>query len=337
MKRKRSLMVGMTDYTGVAFTEIVSHIRDWRDETSRCIETLAGVRTKVVADRDRLDGPDDIIAYINHFVDLFGRYLCDFDRLLEELPIGVIDAHLEIVEQIYTSSKFEDTLCARFTQDHIDRRMKDERLRSLVDEIYSESRSMLADYRDLSNLVPRLRTFVGTSLMPERELEQKFGILYSAAQVRIDFDTWTSEAKAIQCYSVAAIFIDLDDFKRLNTEFTESVVDRSILGPMQQLLTDSCLHRGAAYRHGGEEFVILLPNQGIGEASSFAENLRGHVEVQEFQVGGQTISLTISAGVAVWPLHGEGIEQVIEEANRAERQAKEAGKNQVRTAARPRC
>ena len=142
-----------------------------------------------------------------------------------------------------------------------------------------------------------------------RELEQKFQVLYSAAQERRDFDLWIEQAAGIQGYSVAVLFLDVDDFKRLNTLYTESVIDRTLLLELQQLVRCLCLHRGGAYRHGGEELLVLLPNCGLEEASLFAEKLRSQIASYDFRVGNQAVPITVSVGVAVWP-HGASLQAV---------------------------
>ncbi len=182
------------------------------------------------------------------------------------------------------------------------------------------------------NRVQELEALLPHALSTDRELEQKFRILYSPGQERRDFDTWTAQAARVGGYSIAVIFLDIDDFKQLNSAFTESAVDRTILPVFQRLVRGLCLHRGEAYRHGGEELVVLLPNCGLDEGGRFAEKLRGNVEAHEFQVDGQPVRLTVSLGVAVWPLHGASLEAVIEAANQAERSAKAEGKNRVHVA-----
>jgi diguanylate cyclase (GGDEF)-like protein len=326
-------MAGMTDYTGVSMDVVLAHLRDWRDETAGCIEALKHLEGEVERHRDQLDRPNDIITHVRFSIDLFGRYLGDFDRLLVELPRFVTAAHVEIVQQIYDSASHEEEHCVRFSRDHIDRQMKDEALRWLVDQIYQQSRSMMIDYQDLSNLVPRLRTFVGTAPKVDRELEQKFGILFSPAQEQRDFDLWAAEAASASGYAIGVGFLDIDDFKRLNSAFTESIVDSAILPPFQRLVRDASLHRGAAYRHGGEELLIMLPNCGVDETARFAENLRARIEAQEFAIEGHgRVHLTVSAGVATWPGHGKTLDEVIHAANKAEHAAKEAGKNCVHVA-----
>jgi diguanylate cyclase (GGDEF)-like protein len=166
----------------------------------------------------------------------------------------------------------------------------------------------------------------------ERELEQKFRILYSPAQMEPDFDHWRSDAAEVTGYSVGVIFLDIDNFKQFNIDFTEAVVDRTLLPDLQRQVASLCLHRGFAYRYGGEELVILLPNCTLDEAAAFAHKVCGQIAANTFRVQKEEIHMTVSVGVAVWPLHGDTLQQVIERANREERIAKDRGKNSVAVA-----
>jgi diguanylate cyclase (GGDEF)-like protein len=166
----------------------------------------------------------------------------------------------------------------------------------------------------------------------ERELEQKFRILHSPAQMQRDFDRWVSEAARIVDYSVGVIFLDVDDFKQFNTTFTESVVDSTLFLDLQQIVAQLCMQRGAAYRYGGEELLILLPNCSLSEAAAFAHKIRRRIEENTFHVQEQTVKMTVSVGVATWPVHGDTLKMVTERANREERTAKEQGKNRVSVA-----
>lgn len=174
MTKKRSFIVGMTDYSGFSLDEMISHLCDWKETTTETIETLKKFLDEVNSKADRLDRPDDIKEYINTFIDLFERFVFDFQRLLEELPKGVRSRHIKLLEQLFTRSEMEDRTCATFKKEHICIELKDEALRtSLIDEIYRETRGMLHDYRDLSNLYRRLETFVED--MPEKKDEVDLG------------------------------------------------------------------------------------------------------------------------------------------------------------------
>ena len=62
------------------------------------------------------------------------------------------------------------------------------------------------------------------------------------------------------------------------------------------MLRDSCIHRGQEYRHGGDEFLLLLPNQAVEEVEGFAERLRRRVKTYEFVARGEPERTTVSIG-----------------------------------------
>jgi diguanylate cyclase (GGDEF)-like protein len=138
------------------------------------------------------------------------------------------------------------------------------------------------------------------------EVEQKFKILYSEAQAEKDFTEWLSDAAQSE-YRLATLFLDIDYFKRLNTKYTETVVDETILPEVQNLLKHLTSHHGRAYRHGGEEFLVILRNYESDEAVSFAEKLRRTFEAHTFDIRGNKEKLTISIGIALWPEHGRNL------------------------------
>ena len=123
--------------------------------------------------------------------------------------------------------------------------------------------------------------------------------------------------------------MDIDRFKPLNNEFTETKIDATILPEVQKLIRDLTQHRGEAYRHGGEEFVVILPNHDLKETCSFAEKIRATISAHEFMIDQSVIEITISVGVALWPNDGGDFDAVLSAANKAEHVAKESGRNRV--------
>lgn len=163
----------------------------------------------------------------------------------------------------------------------------------------------------------------------EKEKEQKFRILNSLGQAKIDFSDYSSGLGMED--NLGVLFIDIDNFKQLNTRLTETVVDREILIPFQHLLNNLCLYRGDAYRHGGEEFLMLLPNQTEEEVTKFAERIRQRIENIRFSFNNNSEQITVSIGIAFWPKHSNAIDDLIGKANYAEREAKNEGKNRIKT------
>lgn len=162
--------------------------------------------------------------------------------------------------------------------------------------------------------------------MGERELEQKFKILFSQPQIERDFKYWCSDAIKEQ-YPIAILFVDIDNFKVLNTKYTEKSVDDTIFPDAQYLLKTWTSHHGGAYRYGGDEFVVILPNHDENEAVAFGEKIRIKFEKHNFTIGSVKERLTISVGIALYPTHGKDLNEVLSIANKAERGAKDKGGN----------
>lgn len=163
---------------------------------------------------------------------------------------------------------------------------------------------------------------------PRGELDQKFKILYSESQAQKDFKEWLSEATKNQ-YPIAILFLDIDHFKNLNTKYTETKVDETILPEVQHLLKQLISQRGRAYRYGGEEFLVILPNHNTDEAMLYGERLRIAFETHNFDIDGLKEKLTISVGISLWPHHGKEYKEVLNAANIAEHKAKNSGRNSI--------
>jgi diguanylate cyclase (GGDEF)-like protein len=159
----------------------------------------------------------------------------------------------------------------------------------------------------------------------EKEKEQKFAILYSLRQATSDFDSYV--ASTFKKGGIGVLFIDIDDFKGLNKRFNETVVDETILTPFHKMLSSICASRGSAYLQGGEEFLILLPNHSVEEVCIFGKRLCETIREEEFFVNGELVHITVSIGIALYPEHGDTLNDLIKHANTAEHQAKEKGKD----------
>lgn len=125
--------------------------------------------------------------------------------------------------------------------------------------------------------------------------------------------------------SYAVILLDIDKFKRVNDTYGHSVGDdviKFLANKMQQVARpqDKC------FRYGGEEFLLLLPETENFVALQIAEQLRSIME--------QTISpcgeiVTISAGIASYPLNGNHPQKIIEAADKCLYKAKRTGRNRI--------
>jgi hypothetical protein len=95
---------------------------------------------------------------------------------------------------------------------------------------------------------------------------------------------------------------------------------------VQQAVRDS----DVACRFGGEEFAIILPETGRLGAFSLAERVRLRVYrafVEPFE--GLPLELSVSGGVATFPVDGENAESLVERSDRAMYLAKKSGRNRI--------
>ena len=133
--------------------------------------------------------------------------------------------------------------------------------------------------------------------------------------------------------SVAALFLDLDDFKRINDEHGH-LVGSHVLMEMAAVILSSIRDTDAVARYGGDEFVIVLPDTGTELAGTVAERIRSKILRHQFTGGRRLqLSLTASFGVAAFPKHASSPQQLIACADTAMYEAKAASKNCVRFAA----
>lgn len=122
-------------------------------------------------------------------------------------------------------------------------------------------------------------------------------------------------------FSVLAI--DIDHFKRVNDTYGHDSGDL-VLQALAQLMRSCTRKEDLPCRMGGEEFIILLPNAQLSTAKELAERLRQQVADTEMPDVGR---ITISIGIAEWPLQAHEPAQVLKYADKALYKAKENGRN----------
>lgn len=154
----------MTNYSDYSLPEILEHIVDWQRETKEGIARLKDFRSQIEARRTKLKNPDVSLLYIDFFESLLEGFLCDLDRLIVEIPCGVHARHFEIVAAIFENSSSGEDRCVYFKRDYIEEYKEDEENLILMRQVYGFSRDLIIDYKDLSNLNSRLKTYEGTAL-----------------------------------------------------------------------------------------------------------------------------------------------------------------------------
>jgi diguanylate cyclase (GGDEF)-like protein/PAS domain S-box-containing protein len=129
-------------------------------------------------------------------------------------------------------------------------------------------------------------------------------------------------------YSVSVVMLDLDHFKMFNDTYGHDVGDM-MLKQLGKLLSSQVRAGDIACRFGGEEFMVVMPKASLSVAKQRANDWRMKFESQILIHEGEVLNATLSAGVAVYPLHGKTSDEIIRKADQAMYAAKAAGRNQV--------
>jgi diguanylate cyclase (GGDEF)-like protein len=128
-------------------------------------------------------------------------------------------------------------------------------------------------------------------------------------------------------YSV--LMLDLDRFKRVNDRHGHRKGDAVLVEMCQRIGSSIRSHIDTLARFGGEEFVVVLPETGREGAMAAAEKIRQLVRAEPFGDGKEAVKVSISVGVATFPLDGGNPEELIRAADRALYEAKRAGRDRV--------
>uniref|UniRef100_UPI0030D79E5D CHASE2 domain-containing protein n=1 Tax=Argonema antarcticum TaxID=2942763 RepID=UPI0030D79E5D len=125
---------------------------------------------------------------------------------------------------------------------------------------------------------------------------------------------------------MALLFLDLDGFKQINDTHGHDMGDL-LLQAVAQRLTRCLRSSDTVSRLGGDEFTVILP--AIPSASDVARVASKILSTitQPFVLKGETINVTISIGISLFPLNGDDINTLIKNADTAMYRAKELGKN----------
>lgn len=124
----------------------------------------------------------------------------------------------------------------------------------------------------------------------------------------------------------ALIFMDLDRFKLINDTLGHVMGDR-VLQLVSERILDCLRAEDTLCRFGGDEFSLLLPNISSRESvSSVAEKILKAVR-QPFQVNNHELYLSLSLGIAMYPVAGETRETLLQSADIAMYQVKNDGKD----------
>jgi two-component system, cell cycle response regulator len=125
------------------------------------------------------------------------------------------------------------------------------------------------------------------------------------------------------------LMLDLDHFKRINDTFGHQRGDATLI-ELTQRVTKVLREVDTFARYGGEEFICLLPETDYAGALVTSEKILDAVKGEPFgETGEQLAKLTVSIGVASYPIHGVSFSLLVEAADQALYRAKQEGRDRV--------
>ncbi|TFB14658.1 EAL domain-containing protein [Filobacillus milosensis] len=126
----------------------------------------------------------------------------------------------------------------------------------------------------------------------------------------------------------AVLFIDLDQFKKINDTRGHTIGDQ-ILQLVAQRLLKSVSKEDIVARLGGDEFTIILPSKTKTEVAHFAEKIVTDIRTPFF-VENSKFHLKASVGISLFPVDGENLEALLKNSDIAMYSSKEYGGNNYR-------
>lgn len=126
------------------------------------------------------------------------------------------------------------------------------------------------------------------------------------------------------------ILFDLDDFARINANYSHQFGDR-VLREIGFILMNLLRGIDIVARYGGEEFIALLPETDLEGARSVAKRIQNKISRLEVADGNVRLleKITVSGAICFFPEHGASVDEILKKADRGINQAKRSGKNTI--------
>ncbi len=179
-----------------------------------------------------------------------------------------------------------------------------------------------------------------------KSMASQAGIIIENAQVYSQAITWANTDGLTELYNhrhfherldqeiargsrfgaiFSLIMLDLDHFKIFNDNYGHLAGDE-VLRKIGRCIEASIRSVDMAFRYGGEEFTIILPETRLDDAYKVAERIRKTIEAK---ASAGTMPVTASLGISSWPVDGMTKEDIVSRADAALYQAKQMGRNRT--------
>ncbi len=127
---------------------------------------------------------------------------------------------------------------------------------------------------------------------------------------------------------LSVLFLDLDNFKKINDTYGHQAGDE-VLRKVGQTIKEQVRAEDAPCRYGGEEIVVILPQTGKADGLILGERIRENIAKLEFTGFGESFQVTVSGGLATFPIDAQDPNDLLKCADQALYRAKDFGKNNI--------
>jgi len=180
----------------------------------------------------------------------------------------------------------------------------------------------------LVSLAKHISLAIKTPLLYTRAVIDSLTRLYTKRHFQLQLSNYFNASRRLE-KRMSMIMLDIDDFKPINDKCGHLTGDK-ILSEIAALIQKTIRQYDSAYRYGGEEISILMPESGMDDALLVAERVRTKIESQKF-IGhdNQKLRVTVSLGVADFQPDLADPKTLIARADAALYFAKQHGKNRT--------
>ena len=197
----------------------------------------------------------------------------------------------------------------------------------IILRIYFQKQQLLEERDQLIQQLFKVSSVLDESRMKYKELSQTDDLtaLFNSRHFHQTLDAEIERSKRYN-HKMALLMVDIDNFKQINDQFGHHAGDKMLM-KIGEKIRSVLRQNDSAYRVGGEEFTIILPETGKEQAMHAAERIREECAAVHYRENGDNrFSITLSIGITLYK-KGEDPKQLLNRADMNMYKAKKLGKN----------
>ncbi len=263
----------------------------------------------------------DTSAEMNKSTNVIGRLLAgeqipSYERLFRKKDGQIIPVEINV--ELVRDKNGVPLHILSVVNDISQRKVDEEAAKKSAEELKQANEQLSLRVAEVENLQAELR---------EQALRDPLTGLYNRRYLAETIEREIARAKR-ENYPLSVLVSDIDNFKMINDVYGHQAGDRFLV-EIARLMKRFTRGSDIVCRYGGEEFLIMLPCTGTNAAMNRAEELRQMCSETTIQHDGQELRVSMSFGIATYPNHGQGAEEIIIKADRALYQSKRSGRDRV--------